>query len=126
MSQCPSYYVTSDGREFWQWYNGQVMPVICDEFSHAQHHAMQSACEYLFRAGVKTSNPLDDYRKALSLIERVVSIAENQGDDTAELATFIETAIGKTMLAKMRKETSDQPKAASLAETIETVWGSIR
>ena len=123
---CPDYYRTADGREFWQWYRDQVIPVIADEFNHSQHHALQSACEYLFRAGVKTSSPLDDYRKAFSLIERVISISDDQGDYTAEIASFIETAVGKVMFAKMRKEVEHQSKAVSLTDRIETVWGTIK
>ena len=126
MSDCPSYYRTADGREFWQWYYDKVESVISDEFNQAQHHALNSACEYIFRAGIKTASPVDDYRKALSLIERVTSISEDRGDEILEIASFIETVIGKVMLAKMRKEVSEKPKTVGQSQPIETIWGQIK
>jgi hypothetical protein len=100
--------VVADGREFWEWYRDECTPEL-DLFNHDQAHALESACEYIFRAGRKTSNPVDDFRKASRLIQRVEDIEES---DTAkvEAATAISIVIGKVVQAKIAAEIAEKPK----------------
>ena len=72
---------------------------------------------------MKTSCPIDDYRKALSLIDRVTKIAEERGDEMIEICSFIETVVGKVVLAKMRKLA--QVESAAVADPIVTAWGRV-
>lgn len=126
MSECPSYYRTANGCEFWQFYEEFVIPAIADEFNHAQHHALQSACEYLFRSGVKTPNPADDYRKAIRLIDRVFRISGDRGDDITEIESLVENVIGQVVFAKILKEAAEKPETVDLMEPIETLWGRVQ
>ena len=43
-----------------------------------------------------------------------------------EIITLVETAIGRVMLEKMRKEIAETPKTVDLTEPIETIWGPIK
>ena len=55
---CPDYYRLVDGREFWEFYRDECAPLVADKLNDGEKHALQSACEHLFRAGLKGS--LDD------------------------------------------------------------------
>jgi hypothetical protein len=100
MSQCPEYYKTAYKNEFYQFYAD-----FCGRDARAltqdQAHALQSACEYIFRAGVKTPDPRDDYRKALDLVSRVYKLG-NSGLSTGEEEEIVERVIGKVVRCKMQ------------------------
>lgn len=123
---CPEYYKTVWKNEFYQFY-----ALFCGrearQLTPDQAHALQSACEYIFRAGVKTPDPRDDYRKALDLITRVYTL-ENSGLSTGEEEAIVERVIGIVMRCKM--QTALMPAGESLEETavtdpIITAWGKI-
>jgi len=123
MSECPSYYVVADGREFWEWYRDECTPEL-DLFNHDQAHALESACEYIFRAGRKTPNPVDDFRKASRLIQRVVFI-EQSVQGVTEVEATISIVIGKVVQAKIAAEIAEKPKTVDLTDPIVTAWGAI-
>jgi hypothetical protein len=125
VSKCPDYYLTIEGKEFWKWYLDNISPPIEDELNIAQHHALSSACEYIFRAGVKTKDPQDDYRKAMSLLSRLYEISDGRGDAMHEIITLVETAIGRVMIEKMRKVTAEKPEIVS-RQIYETIWGQVK
>lgn len=123
MSECPSYYRVSDGREFWEWYRDECTPEL-DLFNHDQAHALESACEYIFRAGRKTPNPIEDFRKASRLIQRVIFI-EQSVQGVTEVETTISVVIGKVVQAKIAAEIAEKPKTVDLTDPIVTAWGAI-
>lgn len=123
MSQCPEYYMLPDGREFWEWYRDECTPEL-DLFNHDQAHALESACEYIFRAGRKAPNPIDDFRKASRLIQRVIFI-EQSVQGVTEVETTISIVIGKVVQAKMAAEIAEKPKTVDLTDPIVTAWGAI-
>lgn len=104
MSKCPDYYITSDGREFWEFFRDECHKII-DEYcilNRSQSHALESACEYLFRAGIKTVDPCDDIRKAFSLIDRIMGM-ETIEDSKKKVAGCVCEVIGRVMLECAKK-----------------------
>jgi hypothetical protein len=124
MSQCPSYYIVADGLEFYQWYADQCTPIVRNRLTYDQAHALESACEYIFRAGRKTPNPVEDMRKAVSLIERIDRL-EDAYADSDDIARTISIVIGKVTQAKMAAEIAEKPKTVDLTDPIVTAWGAI-
>ena len=63
---CPEYYRLhpADGREFFQFYHDECTPLVADKLNDSEKHALQSACEHLFRRGLKgsESEDLEKYR----------------------------------------------------------------
>lgn len=121
MSECPSYYRVADGREFWEWYQCECSPLLGSKFDYDQAHALESACEYIFRAGRKTPNPVEDFRKASRLIDRIIKI----GGSKIELSETISQVIGKVVQAKIAAEIAEKPKTVDLTDPIVTAWGAI-
>ena len=123
MSKCPDYYITSDGREFWEFYRDECNPIE-DEYcitNRSQSHALESACEYLFRAGVKTVDPCDDIRKAFSLIERINNMETGNANAKTSLNGCVREIIGCVMLERAKKLISK----ADYADPIRTAWGTV-
>lgn len=122
MSECPEYYRVSDGREFWEFFRDECHTVI-EEYcllNQSQCHAIESACEYLYRAGVKTVDPSDDIHKAFRLIDRAVGMEEDK-DSRKQCEAIISEIIGKVMLERARKLISEKPQS----DPHRTVWGKI-
>ena len=65
---CPDYYLLHDGREFDQFYDDECRPLVQHKLTDGQKHSLQSACEHLFRRGLKSdeSDDLVKYRWWLS------------------------------------------------------------
>lgn len=120
--KCPEYYRTSGGREFWEFFRDECYPAIVETylFSPSQTHALESACEYLFRAGVKTIDLKADILKAFSLIERAIDM-EADAEAKRLVAAMISETVGRVMLERMRKIVGPFP----LADPIVTAWGRI-
>ena len=123
--QCPEYYRTSDGREFWEFYRDECVPAIVeiDLFSPSQLHATEAACEYLFRAGVKTIDPKPDILKAFRLIERAIGMTLETKEPLVKkmVADMISETVGRVMIERMRKIVGHFPHA----DPIVTAWGRI-
>lgn len=124
MSKCPDYYITSDGREFWEFYRDECHEII-DEYcilNRSQSHALESACEYLFRAGIKTVDPCDDIRKAFSLINRIMSMKAIE--DSKRIVTgCVREVIGCVAIERAKKITSKAD--ANQVDPIRTAWGTV-
>ncbi len=123
MNECPAYYRVADGCEFWEWYRDECSPEL-DLFNHDQAHALESACEYIFRAGRKTPNPVDDFRKASRLIQRVVFI-EQSVQGLTEVETTISIVIGKVVQAKIAAEIAEKPKTVDLTDPYRDYWTTV-
>lgn len=129
MSKCPDYYITSDGREFWQFYRDECVPTILEYYPMelSQVHALQSACEYLFRAGRKShETQAQDVAKAYSLIQRMRAISTNE-DQKNTVESVVAETIGKVILERFRVEfdqTTCKPDD-DYADPIRTAWGTV-
>lgn len=122
MSECPEYYRVSDGRELWEFFRDECHPIITDYclLDYSQCHALESACEYLYRAGVKDNNPENDVRKAFRLIDRIMSMEGNE--DAKKMATgCIREVVGCVLLERARKIVANVPQA----DPYKTVWGTV-
>jgi|688.fasta_scaffold431704_3 hypothetical protein len=123
MNECPAYYRVADGREFWEWYRDECTPDL-DLFCHDQAHALESACEYIFRAGRKTANPVDDFRKASSLIQRVVNFEKTE-HSKAGTRNVVSLIIGKVVQAKIAAEIAEKPKTVDLTDPYRAYWTTV-
>lgn len=58
---CPSYYRLAawDGREFWEFFRDECSPLVADALNDGEKHALQSACEHLFRRDLKAGDDGD-------------------------------------------------------------------
>lgn len=101
---CPVYYQLAGGREFWQFYLDVVEPNIREFKLHpSAQHALESACEYVFRNGFKGNEYTSDvYRKVYSLIERIYKI--QAGDELRGVENAISIALGRTVAARAHTE----------------------
>lgn len=101
---CPVYYQLVDGREFWQFYRDVVEPNIREFKLHpSAQHALESACEYVFRNGFKGNEySRDVYKKVYSLIERIFKI--QAGDELEGAEKAISIALGRTLVARAHTE----------------------
>jgi hypothetical protein len=124
MSECPAYYRLANGSEFWDYYAVMCTPHIQSVLCYDQAHALASACEYIFRAGRKTPNPIDDFRKAHSLIMRVESLI-GEDDDREAAIEMVSRIIGIVVQAKIVAEIAEKPKTVDLTDPIVTAWGAI-
>jgi hypothetical protein len=57
----PDYYLLADwdGREFWEFYRDECEPIVRFELLDGEKHALTSACEHLFRRGMKGNEDSD-------------------------------------------------------------------
>jgi hypothetical protein len=115
MSECPSYYRTANGREFWEVYSTFCQFGKTKDLTHDQAHALASACEYLFRAGRKTPDPREDFRKALSLIRRVYLI-QNPNMDSGLVEDVVYKVLGWVVWLKMDAEVAEVPQVVDLSQ----------
>ena len=122
MSKCPEYYRVSDGREFWEFFRDECHEIISDYciLNNSQSHALEAACEYLFRAGTKTVDPRDDVAKAFRLIDRIMSM-ESQDDARKMVTGCIREVVGCVLLERAKKIVTN----TQLADPIVTAWGQI-
>jgi hypothetical protein len=124
MSRCPDYYITSDGREFWEFFRDSCHSVIEEYYllNQSQCHAIESACEYLYRAGIKTPDPVDDIRKAFRLIDRAIGM-EATKEAKKQAATIINEVVGVVMLERAKKIIGNP--GMNRLDPIVTAWGAI-
>ena len=122
MSKCPEYYRASDGREFWEFFRDDCHEIMDEYFilNPSQSHALESACEYLFRAGIKTVDPRTDVAKAFCLFDRIMSM-ESQDDVKKNVTRCIREVVGCVLLERAKKHVIITP----LADPIVTAWGRI-
>lgn len=98
--ECPEYYKTVHKNEFHQFYS-EFCARESRVLSDGQKYALQSACEYIFRAGVKTPDPTQDYGKAHDLINRIYKL-NNSGLSLSEEVRIVERVIGIVTVCKMK------------------------
>jgi hypothetical protein len=124
MSECPSYYRVADGREFWEWYRDTCTPHVISLLCYDQSHALASACEYIFRAGRKTPNPIEDFRKAHSLILRVALLI-GEVDDKEAVTEMVSKIIGLVVIAKITAEIAEKPQTVDLTDPYRDYWTTV-
>lgn len=104
---CPSYYRVSTGAEFWEFYREIVEPHVCDALCSAAQHALQSACEYVFRNGRKPNEHTgENWNKVANLLHRVHLISSTTRESEKDAANAISTAIGLTVVERAFTEAS--------------------
>ena len=126
MSECPDYYKTIYKNEFHEFY-AEYCGREARSLSDGQKHALQSACEYIFRAGVKTPDPCEDHGKALNLINRIYRLG-NSGLSTSEEERIVERVIGIVMVCRLQTDLSHaraKEIVKSVMDPIVTAWGKI-
>jgi hypothetical protein len=124
MNECPNYYRLANGSEFWDYYATECTPHVQSVLCYDQAHALASACEYIFRAGRKTPNPIDDFRKAHSLIMRVESLI-GEDDDREAAIELVSKIIGIVVQAKIVAEIAEKPKTVDLADPYQWAWTGV-
>jgi hypothetical protein len=82
---CPDYYRLADwdGRQFWEFYRDECEPIVRFDLHDGEKHALQSACEHLFRRGFKAdkAEDVEKYRWWLGVL-----LHGFQPDDSVVLA----------------------------------------
>lgn len=106
MSDEPDYYRLADGRYFWQFYAQECAPFVSCTLNDGEKHALQSACEHLFRRGFKGST-YEDTQKARWWLNRCCT--GFKGDDDVlhdyahEIARKIAPVIALVECRRMQK-----------------------
>jgi hypothetical protein len=128
---CPDYYLlaASDGREFWEFYRDECTPIVADKLNDGEKHALQSACEHLFRRGLKgdEASDLEKYRwwlwKCMSGFQ-----PDESKDEFSDYAKAVQRSIIPVLaLVELRRTQKLGVWAEfgprSSLEHISTVWG---
>lgn len=53
----PDYYTLSDGRGFIDFFEQELFVLVCDDLDTLEISRVESACEHLFRRGMKPGEP---------------------------------------------------------------------
>lgn len=102
---CPSYYRVASGAEFWEFYRDMIEPHVRDVLCPASQHALQSACEYVFRNGRKPNElQSENWQKVAALIRRAYSINSGDREAMRNASNAIATAVGFTAIERAFKE----------------------
>jgi len=88
VSSEPDYYRLADGRYFWQFYAQECAPLVADKLNDGEKHALQSACEHLFRRGLKES-AFADMQKARWWLNRCCTGFQSDDYDFDEYVEII-------------------------------------
>ena len=135
---CPDYYLLADidGRQFWEFYRDECTPIVADKLNDGEKHALQSACEHLFRRGLK-GDEADDLTKYRWWLHTLLNgfQADDSGDEFAEYRDKLKNAIIPVVaLVELRRNQklgtwaelapADLPKHVD-AESIRTAWGNV-
>lgn len=138
--ETPDWYKLADwdGRAFWEFYRDECAPIVAERLNDGQKHALQSACEHLFRRGFK-GDERDDLQKYRWWLKNCLH--EHLNDDTAEpvgeAVDRIEMAIAPVLaLVEWRRSQKAGawyalwPKLSDAAmeavkQEIHTVWGPV-
>lgn len=129
---CPDYYrlADSDGREFWEFYRDECTPIVADKLNDGEKHALQSACEHLFRRGLKgdEADDLTKYRWWLS--KCILGFQPDNSEATpSEYKANVERAIVPVLAIVELRRTQKVGTWAEFGpkpvENIRTIWGSI-
>jgi hypothetical protein len=130
---CPDYYqlADSDGREFWEFYRDECTPIVADKLNDGEKHALQSACERLFRRGLKgdEAEDLQKYRWWLSKL--ITGFQPDNSEETpSDYKAAVERAIVPVLaLVELRRTQKIGVWAEfgprSSLEHITTVWGPV-
>jgi hypothetical protein len=104
----PDYYLLADwdGREFWEFYRDECEPIVRFELLDGEKHALASACEHLFRRGLKGSEA-DDLAKYRWWLNNLLH--GYQADDSVDLgeehaAKKKRAIVGVLALVEMRRQ----------------------
>lgn len=133
---CPEYYRLADGLEFDQFYDDECRPLVQNKLADGQKHSLQSACEHLFRRGLKSdeASDLTKYRWWLSrclTAYRLDREVDKHEDHVEKITRYIVPVLAlvefrrnqklrnwKNLLSAVSNEHSKQ-------EQIPTLWGSV-
>jgi len=135
---CPDYYLLADtdGRQFWEFYRDECAPIVADKLNDGEKHALQSACEHLFRRGLKgdEADDLTKYRWWLyTLLNGFQS--DDSSDEFDEHRQKLKAAILPVIaLVELRRNQklgtwaelahADSSKRVEL-DAIRTAWGNV-
>lgn len=94
---CPDYYRLAewDGREFVDFYREECTPIVAESLNDSEKHALQSACEHLFRRGLKASED-DDLKKYRWWL--TACLTRFQPDESDETAAEYADRVGNTIV----------------------------
>lgn len=53
----PDYYTLADGRGFIEFFEEELFALLCDDLDTLEISRVESACEHLFRRGMKPGEP---------------------------------------------------------------------
>lgn len=130
---CPDYYRLhpSDGREFYEFYAEECTPLVADKLNDSEKHALQSACEHLFRRGLKDDETQDitKFRWWLSLCLTAFQ-PDNSDLNFADYAEMMEKNVTPVLaLVELRRQqklgTWAELGPKTKYETTQTAWGPV-
>lgn len=134
--KAPSYYILADGREFDQFYDDECRPLVQHKLTDGQKHSLQSACEHLFRRGLKSDEESDlaKYRWWLSRcltsyrLDREVDRHEDHVEKITRFITPVLALVEFRRNQKLRNWKNLLPaisNESSKLELIPTAWGGV-
>jgi hypothetical protein len=130
---CPDYYRLnpSDGREFYEFYHEECAPLVRDKLNDSEKHALQSACEHLFRRGLKDDETQDitKFRWWLSLCITAFQ-PDDSGFEFADYCDLIEKTVTPVLaLVELRRlqKIGEWAEVGPITkyETTKTAWGPV-
>ena len=142
MNGCPDYYMLADwdGREFWQFYRDECSPLVFDKLNDGEKHALQSACEHLFRRGLKgdEQDDLEKFRWWMNLTLDAFQ-PDDSAENTADYEDRIERAVTPVLaLVELRRaqklgewyefwpRLSPAMRKVVSEQVAATVWGDVQ
>lgn len=132
----PDYYLLHDGREFDQFYHEECEPLVRFDLRDGQKHALQSACEHLFRRGLKSDeeSDLEKYRWWLTrclTAYRDDNEVELHGDHVEHMSRKITPVLALVEFRRNQKLRNWKNLLPSISnessklELIPTAWGGV-
>jgi len=129
----PNYYLLHplDGREFYQFYAEECSPLVADKLNDHEKHALQSACEHLFRRGLKDDETQDVIKFRWWLSRCLKAFQPDDSDmEHADYVDKLERDITPVLalvelrrLQKLGEWAELGPKTKY--ETTQTAWGPV-
>ena len=128
---CPAYYLLPDGREFFQFYHDECTPLVRYRLNTSEQHALQSACEHLFRRGLKDDETQDVIKFRWWLSRCLTAFQDDESSKTPQEYTASVSRLVMPVLAlvelrrlqKLGQWAELGPKTKY--ETTQTVWGTV-
>ena len=135
---CPDYYLLADwdGRELWEFFRDECLPLM-HRLEDGEKHALLSACEHLYRRGLKGDEreDLEKYRWWLNNLLHCYQ-PDKSNHTAAEYRDILEREITPVLaLVELRRQQklgvwaelgpASKPVAADAEQSMRTIWGSV-